>query len=119
ELGTAQSVRDVVVIPSGVDPNTDVVLVATDVGLFRSTDGGASYTQIQGGPGEVFENQKSALWNIVQTSAGFLVEAQPCTTQPADLCGSAGTIYVSTDQGASWAALLNTGNGFSRAGRAT
>ena len=42
ELGTAQSVRDIKVDTSG--PN-DIVLVTTDIGLFRSTDGGITYNQ--------------------------------------------------------------------------
>jgi hypothetical protein len=115
ELGAAQSVRDVKVIPG----SPDIVLVATDIGLFRSIDGGVSYTQVQDvvGPEPTFHGK--ALWNIVQTSAGYLVEAQSCPFVPADLCGSAGIIYVSTDQGAAWTVIPNTGSGFSGAGRAT
>jgi photosystem II stability/assembly factor-like uncharacterized protein len=43
---------------------TDVVLVATDTGIFRSTDGGNSYTQVL--------NNGMMAWSLVRTSAGWL-----------------------------------------------
>src|SRR5437762_1712517 len=82
ELGAAQSVRDVQVDTSG--PN-DIVLVTTDIGLFRSTDGGVTYTQILGAPGELFRNK--SMWHMVRSSAGYLVEAQSCLVTPAINCG--------------------------------
>jgi photosystem II stability/assembly factor-like uncharacterized protein len=114
ELGAAQSVRDVQVDTSG--PN-DIVLVTTDIGLFRSTDGGITYNQILGAPGELFRNK--SMWHMVRSSAGFLVEGQSCPFIPAIACGTAGAIYISTDAGATWAPIPNTNNGFTGAGRAT
>jgi hypothetical protein len=67
DLGAALSVRDILVDSSGPD---DVVLVATNDGLYRSIDSGASYTQIQGGVGQVFQGQ--VIWSLVQTSAGII-----------------------------------------------
>ena len=109
-LVNAFSVRDVKVDTSAAQ---DIVLAATDFGLFRSTDAGASFASIA-------TFQGLAVWSLVQTSAGWLVNAQPCgTLVPADICGTQATIYLSTDHGATWAAIPNTGNVYTGAGRTT
>ena len=114
-LASAFSVRDVKVDTSGVQ---DIVLAATDSGLFRSTDGGLSYSSIA-------TFQGLAVWSLVQTSAGWLVNAQPCVDAsnvkkvPAEFCGSQATIYLSTDQGATWTPIQNAGNVYTGAGRTT
>src|SRR5260370_6618169 len=107
-LPGATSVRDVKVDTSG--PN-DVVLVATDFGLFRSTDNGASFTRVAAKIGQAFRNK--TLWSLVKTSAGWLANAQAGTFS------GAGSIFVSTNQGATWSPIPNAGNGYSNAGRTT
>jgi photosystem II stability/assembly factor-like uncharacterized protein len=99
-LAGASSVRDVKVDTSGP---ADILLVATDVGLFRSTDGGATLTKVANIPGQGF-------WSIVQTSAGWLARSGAVTTT------AIGQLLLSTDHGASWSV---TGTGLTNAGRAT
>ncbi len=108
DLGAAVSVRDVKVDTS---TNRDIVLAATDTGLFRSADDGATYTAIPTFAG-------NGVWSIVRTSAGWLASAQPCA--PAGLqCPSASTLYLSTDRGATWAPISNAGGVFASNGRTT
>jgi len=112
ELGSAISVRDLKVDTSGP---TDVVLVATEQGLYRSGDGGVSFA-----PVAPFEGL--SVWSIVKTSIGWLASAQPCPTPGASvgtLCGTSSTIYVSTDTGATWAPITNPDNRYAGAGRTT
>ena len=110
ELGTAVSVRDVKVDTS---TNRDIVLVATDNGLFRSTDDGDSYS-----PVATFNGM--SVWSIAKTSAGWLVSAQNCPPANVGLqCGQATALFVSTDRGATWAPISNAGNVFSANGRTT
>jgi hypothetical protein len=110
ELGSAVSVRDVKVDTS---TNRDIVLVATNSGLYRSADEGATYSAIP-----TFANL--AVWSIVRTSAGWLTSAQPCAAASVGvLCGQVTTIYLSTDRGATWAPISNAGNVFSLNGRTT
>lgn len=110
ELGSAVSVRDVKVDTS---TNRDIVLVATDNGLFRSSDDGATYTAIP-----TFNGQ--AVWSIVRSSAGWLASAQPCPAASVGLrCGVATTLYLSGDRGATWAPITNAGNVFNANGRTT
>lgn len=110
ELGNAVSVRDVKVDTS---TNKDIVLVATDNGLFRSADEGASYSSVATFAG-------MSVWSIARTSAGWLASAQPCPAAFVGLqCGNATTLYRSTDRGATWAPISNAGNVFSLNGRTT
>lgn len=110
ELGDAISVRDVKVDTS---TNRDVVLVATNSGLYRSADEGESYSAIPTFNG-------LAVWSIVRTSAGWLASAQPCPVASNGLqCGGVTTLYLSTDRGATWAPISNAGNVFSANGRTT
>jgi hypothetical protein len=110
ELGTAVSVRDVKVDTS---TNRDIVLVATDSGLYRSADDGDTY-------GAVPTFAGLSVWSIARTSAGWLASAQPCPAANVGLqCGQPTTLYLSTDLGASWAPVSNAGNVFSLNGRTT
>lgn len=110
ELGNAVSVRDVKVDTS---TNRDIVLVATDSGLYRSGDDGASYNAIATFAG-------MSVWSIARTSAGWLASAQPCPPAAVGLfCGQATTLFLSTDRGATWAPIPNAGNVFSSNGRTT
>src|SRR5712671_2829214 len=72
DLVNAMSVRDVKVDTSS---SQDIVLVATDFGLFRSVDGGVSYGEVTG-----FGFQGQSAWSLVHSSAGWLLNAQPCGT---------------------------------------
>ncbi len=110
ELGTAVSVRDVKVDTS---TNRDIVMVATDSGLYRSADDGETYSAVATFNG-------LSVWSIARTSAGWLASAQPCAAANVGLqCGGATTLYLSTDRGASWAPISNAGNVFSANGRTT
>ena len=110
ELGTAVGVRDVKVDTS---TNRDIVLVATESGLYRSADEGETYA-----PVATFNGL--SVWSIVRTSAGWLASAQPCAAASVGLqCSSASTLYLSTDRGATWAPISNAGNVFSANGRTT
>ena len=108
ELGNALSVRDVKVDTS---TNRDIVLVATDSGLYRSADDGLTYGAVP-----TFAGQ--SVWSIARTSAGWLVSAQPCAAGGLQ-CAGATTLYLSTDLGAAWAPISNAGNVFSLNGRTT
>src|SRR5262249_41769300 len=80
ELGDAVSVRDVKVDTS---TNRDIVLVATDVGLFRSADEGLTYLAVPSFNGQ-------SVWSMVRTRAGWLASAQPCPVAAGGLlCGRA------------------------------
>ncbi len=110
ELGSAVSVRDVKVDTS--QPQ-DIVLVATDSGLYRSSDAGQSYI-----PAAAFAGR--SVWSIERTSAGWLASAQPCPTAAVGLrCGQPTTLFLSTDLGASWAPITNAGGVFASNGRTT
>jgi len=62
DLVNAMSVRDVKVDTSA---SQDIVLVATDFGLFRSTDGGLSYAEVTG-----FGFQGQSAWSLARSSVG-------------------------------------------------
>ena len=110
ELGNAVSVRDVKVDTS---TNRDIVLVATDNGLYRSADEGDTYNAVATFNG-------LSVWSIVRSSAGWLASAQPCPPAAVGLrCGIATTLYLSTDRGATWAPISNAGNVFNTNGRTT
>lgn len=110
ELDAAVSVRDVKVDTS---TNRDIVLVATNSGLYRSADDGDTYAAVPTFAG-------LSVWSIVRTSAGWLASAQPCPAANVGLqCGQVTTLYLSADRGATWAPITNAGNVFSLNGRTT
>ena len=76
-LPGANTIQHVAVDTSGA---TDVVLVATDVALYRSTDAGATYAPVTGG----------FFWSLARTSAGWLASR------------SDGRILRSVNGGATW-----------------
>ena len=84
----------VVSIP-GSGSNPDTVLAGTNVGIYRSTDGGLTYSLTGGIP------TTRAVWSIVQTSAGLIAAAKAGSFTG----GAAGVFYRSTDNGATWTAL--------------
>ena len=97
KLGPSTVVPDVKVDTTGA---SDVILMGTNAGLFRSINGGASYTAVLGG----------LVWNLQRTSAGWLA---------ARTISGVGSIMVSVNQGATWAPIPNAGAGYSGAGRTT
>lgn len=109
-LPGATQVRDVKVDTSGT---SDIVLVATDAGLFVSNDGGATYALSAVGQAD----GNSSAWSLARTSAGWLLAA----VNPAfdANLGGTGQLYLSTDQGASWNPIATSGDVFTAAGRAT
>jgi photosystem II stability/assembly factor-like uncharacterized protein len=84
---------------------SDIVLVGTNNGIFRSTNGGVSFASVGG-----FGNQ--LVWSIVRTSAGWLASMEDGFT-------GVGQMAISTDKGATWSLIPNGGNVFSGAGRTT
>lgn len=97
KLGASTVIPDLKVDTSGA---TDIVLVGTNAGLFRSTDGGTTYAPVLSG----------LVWSLARTSAGWLA---------ARTVGGVGSILYSTNQGATWVAIPNAGGVYSGAGRTT
>ncbi len=96
-LGATTRVKTVLALPG------NVIFVAGNAGLFRSTDGGATFARITTGP------LASAMgWDVLKLANGDLV---------ASFQGSAGGVAYSTDNGATWTvatydtALTNYGFG--------
>ena len=98
----AASTLDLKVDTSGA---SDIVLVGTNDGLFRSANGGASFASVSGFAG-------SSVWSLAQTSAGWLAIAESNSTGQA-------TIYYSTNHGATWLPIPNNGSVYAGAGRTT
>ena len=99
KLGVSTVIPDVKVDTSGA---ADVVLMGTNAGLFRSTNGGETY-----GAAPVLTG---LVWSLARTSAGWLA---------ARTVGNVGSILYSTDQGATWTPIPNAGAVYSGAGRTT
>ena len=96
---------------SGDQGNSEVVLAGTDAGLFRSANGANSFAPVSTFVG-------TAVWSLVKTSAGWLASVQDM--DPFGYFGfGPGSLYVSTDRGATWLPSTNLGNGFANAGRTT
>lgn len=104
-LGTssAASVRDIKVDTSG---SQDIILVATDFGLFRSTNGGTTFSRNSSAvflyptPIGTFSQ---TVWSIVSTTRGWVASIEsPFAGFSTD---GLGKLVVSTDHGATWAPL--------------
>lgn len=80
--------------------SSDMVLVGTNAGLFRSTNGGASYAPT----GALTSGD---VWSIVKTAAGWLASVE---------IGGNTIFYLSTDGAATWTAStgVNTPQGIGR-----
>ncbi len=110
---SAASVRDLKVDTSGPQ---DVVLVATDFGLFRSADGGATFTFNFSSPflyPTVVRTFAQTVWSIVNTSQGWVAATESPVVGIAQTAATdgVGKLAVSTDRGATWqplAALTET-----------
>jgi hypothetical protein len=113
DLGTTISVRDLKVDTSAT---TDIVMVATENGLFRSTNAGSSFSAVSTFNG-------LSVWSIVRSSAGWLATAQTCAAPLGSrigvICNTNLTIYLSTDKGATWNPISNAGGVFANNGRTT
>lgn len=96
-----------------VDPaNPGIVLVGTDVGLFRSTDAGASFSLIPlpNSSGRAMESVWSIAWLGAQSGASrFLIsgiQASPDLLPPSpgfETAFTPGDVWLSTNAGQSWA----------------
>lgn len=95
KLGPASIAPDLKVDTSGP---SDIVLVGTNAGLFRSADGGTSYVPVVGG----------LIWSIQQTSAGWLAARE---------IDGVGSLVLSRDRGASWSVIRS--RVYQNAGRTT
>jgi hypothetical protein len=112
------SIRDVKVDTSG--PN-DVVLVATDFGLYTSIDNGLTYNRA----GDtvfldptIFGLFSNTVWSIVKTKAGWVASTEnPLVGDPNT--DGIGALVISKDHGLSWGPVSNNGNVFTGAGRTT
>ena len=94
-LGNSANTRDILVPPS----NSNVVLVATNAGLYRSTNAGRSFAQVAIGG-----NQDRAIWSLAHGGSsvvnGVAQQTIVLTLQNPD---GSGQIWRSTDTGLTWA----------------
>ena len=110
QLGDATRVLDVKV---DADPKkNEIVLTGTERGLFRSSDGGKSFSFVAF-PGQL-------VWSLVRTSAGWLASIQEPSNGNLGVLGfGPSRLYLSIDRGLTWSLITNAGNGFANAGRTT
>ena len=116
-LPNVTSIRDVKVDTNGP---SDTVLVATDFGLYTSTDSGLTYNRA---PDTVFLDPTSVglfsntVWSIAKTSAGWLASTEnPFVGDPSD---GVGAVTISKDHGLTWQPIAHNGKVSTGAGRTT
>jgi hypothetical protein len=98
-----------------VDPNApNIVLVGTEVGLFRSTDAGTSF-QLVDLPNAGATQTPDAIWNIAYTghvngvsrwALSGTAFATPTSAPPTASGAVQGDIWLSSDAGQSWSSRL-------------
>ncbi|HSM86482.1 MAG TPA: hypothetical protein VLT16_10040, partial [Candidatus Limnocylindrales bacterium] len=111
---SAGSIRDLKVDTSGPQ---DVVLAATDFGLFRSDDGGATFSFNFSSPflySTSVGTFAQTVWSIVNTSKGWVAATEsPVVGIPQTAAtDGVGALAVSTDQGATWQPLASLSETF-------
>ena len=100
----AQAVRDLAVDPH----NSQVVLAATDIGLFRSTNGGASYAHVAlAGQTPPAQTLQLSYVGATGGTSTWLVSGTHTGTAPRDTT-TRGDIWRSSDAGATWTSLRDT-----------
>jgi hypothetical protein len=92
-LGKATKVLDIKVDTS---QSPEMVLAGTDVGLFRSSDGGASFSPVTTMAGRI--------WSIVSTSEGWLASMVDTSTD--ETKAGKGSVWLSPDRGVTWKPTL-------------
>lgn len=118
---SAGSIRDLKVDTNGPQ---DVVLAATDFGLFRSADGGTTFNFVfqnpLGSPGDPFLYFTpvglfaQTVWSIVNTNQGWVASTESPVVGIAATAATdgVGKLAVSTDRGATWHALASLSETF-------
>jgi hypothetical protein len=111
---SAGSIRDLKVDTSGP---IDVVLVATDFGLFRSADGGATFAFNFSSPflyPTVAGTFAQTVWSIANTSKGWVAATESPVVGIAQTAATdgVGKLAVSTDRGATWQPLASLSETF-------
>jgi subtilisin-like proprotein convertase family protein len=99
QLGTASKIYDLKVDTSQA---SDIVLVGTNTGLYRSANAGSTYAAVTTIPATV------RVWSLARTSVGWVATAETST--------GTGSLYLSNDQGATWTVISP---GIAGAGRIT
>ena len=111
---SAGSIRDLKVDTSGP---IDVVLAATDFGLFRSADGGATFAFNFSSPflyPTVVGTFAQTVWSIANTSKGWVAATESPVVGIAQTAATdgVGKLAVSTDRGATWQPLASLSETF-------
>jgi BNR/Asp-box repeat len=85
--------------------SNNVLLLATHYGLFRSADGGRSWTEVAGGPNQIMEDLMTySLTKSPLNPQRLYVLTQPVTSDHKGILG----LYSSSDQGKSWQLAITT-----------
>ncbi len=117
-LPNVTTIRDVKVDTSGAQ---DIIFVATDFGLYVSTDSGLTYNRASDNvflDNSAFGLFSTTVWSLARTSAGWLATTEnPAVGDPKT--DGVGAIAISTDHGTTWQPITNNNNIFSGAGRTT
>ncbi len=111
---SAGNIRDLKVDTSGPQ---DVVLAATDFGLFRSADGGATFAFNFSSPflyPTPVGTFAQTVWSIANTSRGWVAATESPVVGIAQTAATdgVGKLAVSTDRGATWQPLASLSETF-------